>query len=266
MTDSWRLIDSEPCKATFNMSLDEAIAAVVRRGDAPPTLRLYEWEMPSVSIGCFQRIKDVDLTYCTERNIPIVRRPTGGRGILHNREITYSFSVKTTHQLFSKGLHDSYRKIGTAFSLALSKVGLSPEVILHRVSLRTSTNNSRSPLCFKSISYGEVTIKHRKIIGSAQKRWFDGLLQQGSLPYQINKYEIAKVFRLEPVEVGEKIIGLKEILPDLKLKDLKEAIRVSFEENFDIQLIPSAPSQEEVSLAEELEAKKYLSPYWNYKR
>lgn len=265
MSDSWRIIDSGACKATFNMSLDEAIAIVLRKGNAPPTLRFYGWDVPSISIGCFQRIDDINVGYCFEKTIPIVRRPTGGRAVLHNHEITYSFSAKTTHRLFSKGLLDSYKKISTALSLALSQVGLSPKITQHREILHPSPSNSRSPLCFESNSYGEITIDHMKVIGSAQKRWPDSFLQQGSLPYSINKEEITRIFRFESSKVREKIKGLKEIIPDLDLEDLKKVIKESFEETFDICLIPSLPSHEEVSLAEELEFQKYLSPQWNFK-
>jgi len=242
------------------MAIDEAIAISVRKGDVPPTLRLYGWDVPSVSIGCFQKIRDINVEYCGEKNIPIVRRPTGGRAILHYQDITYSFSTKTDFGLFSKGLFDSYKKISYAFVLALSDLGLVSELKLQK------EHNSKSPLCFQSISYGEVTIKNKKIIGSAQKRWLDSLLQQGSLPLTTDMNEMAKVFRFEAFEGVNKIIGLKEILPDLKLKDLKDYIRISFEETFDVKLTPSYPSHEELSLAEELEVKKYLAPEWNFQR
>ena len=261
MEDNWRFIDIGSCSASYNMALDEAIATTVRKGSSPPTLRLYGWNVPSVSIGYFQKVRDIDFDYCIEKSIPIVRRPTGGRAILHNNEITYSFSVKTGDGIFSKGLLDSYRRISAAFVLALSKIGLSPELKLIRETRRT-----KSPLCFKSVSYGEITIDNKKIIGSAQKRWSDGLLQQGSIPCIIDRDEMAKVFRLQSSVVVENIIGLQEILYSLNHKDLKNAIRVSFEEIFNMKLIPSPLSREEISLAEELEVKKYLSPHWNFMR
>lgn len=267
MIDIWRVIDSGPCRSSYNMALDEAIAMAVKKGNSPPTLRIYEWDIPSVSIGYFQRMSDIDIEYCKERGIPIVRRPTGGRAILHSHEITYSFSIKTEDGVFSKGLLDSYKKISKALGLALSKIGLTPELKLVRETRYSSeTFHQRNPLCFQSTSYGEITVNNRKVLGSAQKRWADGLLQQGSIPYIIDKGEIAKVFRLESPEIGEKIIGLKEILLLLNLEELKNAIRVSFEETFCIKLISSPLSQEEVSLAGELEIKKYLSPLWNFQR
>lgn len=261
MADTWRFIDTGACRASYNMAMDKAIATAVKRGNSPPTLRLYEWDIPSVSIGYFQRMSDINIDYCRERSIPIVRRPTGGRAILHNHEITYSFSVKTEYGAFSKGLLDSYKKISRAFGLALSKIGLASELKLQK-----EPHRNRSPLCFQSTSYGEITINSKKVIGSAQKRWTDGLLQQGSIPFIIDEDEIAKVFRLKSSEIGKKFTGLKKILSNLNIESFKDAIRISFEETFDTRLILSSPSQDEISLAEELEIKKYSSPQWNFQR
>ena len=115
MTETWRFIDSGPCGAAYNMAFDEAIAVTVRNGRAHPTLRLYGWDLPSVTIGYFQKIGDIDTAYCFRNNIPVIRRPTGGRAILHGNEITYSFSAKTRTGLFSKSLLDSYKTISRAF-------------------------------------------------------------------------------------------------------------------------------------------------------
>lgn len=268
MSDKWRFIDSGSCSAHYNMALDEAIAISVRKGGSPPTLRLYGWDIPSVSIGYSQKISDIDSNYCKKKGIPIVRRLTGGRAILHNNEITYSFSTRTDNELFSKGLRDSYRKISKAFIIFLSKIGLSPEVRLSR-NIRYSspiTRHSRSTLCFESVSYGEITINNKKITGSAQKRWTDGLLQQGSIPISIDRDEMVKVFRLQSPVVVENIIGLQEIIYHFNKADLENIIKVSFEEAFNTPLITSYPSQEEISLAKELEVRKYLSPQWNFMR
>lgn len=265
MTDYWRYIDSGLCSASYNMALDEAISISVRKGVSPPTLRLYGWNIPSVSIGYSQKISDIDFDYCKKKGIPIVRRVTGGRAILHSNEITYSFSVKTDDGLFSKGLRDSYKKISIAFVIFLSKIGLSPEVRLLRDIRHSSpiTRHSKSPLCFESISYGEITVNNKKIIGSAQKRWTDGLLQQGSIPISIDRDEIAKIFRLKSFG-GEKITGLGEILYNFNYEELKNIIMISFEEAFGKKLLSLPLSTEETSLTLELESEKYISPDWNF--
>jgi lipoate-protein ligase A len=250
------------------MAFDEAIAFTVRRDAAPPTLRIYGWNVPSVSIGYFQRTGDMDIGYCLENHIPVVRRPTGGRAILHGNDMTYSFSVKTTSGLFSRGLFDSYEKISAALCLALRKTGLSPELKLMREMKHPSpaSVHPRNPFCFESISFGEVAINGKKIVGSAQKRWTDGLLQQGSMPFLIDRDGITKIFRLNLHETREPAICLNELSPDLNYNGLKEAVRISFEETFDHSLSVSSLSKEEISFAQELETQKYLSHEWTFRR
>jgi lipoyl(octanoyl) transferase len=269
MSHAWRLIDTGSCNAAYNMALDEAIALAVRQDLSPPTLRIYGWDQRSVSIGYFQRSGDIDIGYCRENNILIVRRPTGGRAVLHNDEITYSFSVKTRTGFFSKGLLDSYKKISTALALALSKVGLSPQSKIKGKNPNTKIPHSIShnPLCFQSISYGEISVDNIKVIGSAQKRWADGLLQQGSIPLTADGNESLKLFQRNIVHMRkEPLIGLKQIVPGLSRDELKNAMRISFEETFQVTLIRSSPSQEEISLARELEAQKYLADAWTFRR
>src|SRR5512135_1825792 len=132
MERPWRLIYSGPCGASYNMALDEAVATLLRKNGFPPTLRLYGWDRSSLSLGCFQKTSDVDIDYCKTNNIPIVRRPTGGRAILHGDELTYSFSARTDEGPFSKGLLDSYKKISAAFHLAFRKIGICTERKLKR--------------------------------------------------------------------------------------------------------------------------------------
>jgi lipoyl(octanoyl) transferase len=268
MSDTWRFIDSGPCGASYNMALDEAVAVAVRADNARPTLRFYEWDLPSVSIGCFQKIGDIDTEYCRQCKIPFVRRPTGGRAILHGDEITYSFSVKTKHGLFSRGLLDSYKKISAAFEKAFLKIGLAPELKLPKDNRHTLTEDMRkSPLCFQSVSYGEISVMSGKIIGSAQKRWPDGLLQQGSIPFSPDREKTGRVFGIEPSSgSNNELCGLKDIISDLNPGVLKEAIRASFEEIFDVSFVMSTPSKEEVSLAHELESLKYSSSHWTFHR
>lgn len=264
MEKTWRLIDSGPCRASYNMALDEAIAAHVRKGDASPTLRLYVWDRPSLSLGCFQKVSDINIEYCTANKIPIVRRPTGGRAILHDNELTYSFSVRTDHDAFSKGLLDSYRKISAAFALAFKKAGINAETKRQREKGRVL---AKSPFCFQSSSFGEILIDNRKVVGSAQKRWNDGLLQQGSIPYLYNGEAMRNIFRAEKTSsLRDCMIGLKEVLTGFKEDEFKKQISASFEETFGIRLVPARPSQDEVLLAQDLEEKKYLQRLWNFRQ
>jgi len=255
MKTQWRLIDSGHCSASFNMALDEAIAIYVRKGSSSPTLRLYGWDKPSLSLGHFQKTSEINLGYCASSNIPIVRRPTGGRAVLHNKELTYSFSVRTDEGLFSKGLLDSYKKISEAFVLAFKKAGLQAVSKEKRVK---GSVLSRSPMCFKTSSFGEIMIDNKKIVGSAQKRWVDGLLQQGCIPFLFNANLMRNIFGHDGISsIKNYMTGLKELLPDFNEDDLKKNISEAFKEIFGVSFVPACPSPEEFLLAEELELRKY---------
>jgi lipoyl(octanoyl) transferase len=269
MGNSWRIIDAGLCTAAFNMAIDEAIAIEVRRHISPPTLRIYSWQQRAVSIGHFQRAGDLDLGYCLKNDIQIVRRPTGGRAVYHNDEITYSFSVQTGTGIFSHGLFDSYKKISVALALALSKCGLSPQSRTRKPNPKFRVQNSKlyNPLCFQSVSYGEISVDKIKVIGSAQKRWADGLLQQGSIPFTVDENEIMELFQINRGPMSkEPLIGLKQISSSLSHDELKYAMRNAFEETFQIEFVNSAPSQKEIVLAQELEEQKYLNDAWTFRR
>ncbi len=264
MIRQWRLIDSGPCRAAYNMALDEAIALSVRRQLSPPTLRFYGWNRASLSLGAFQRSAGLNLAFCRTKGIPVVRRPTGGRAILHGEELTYSFSVRTDLPPFAKGLFESYRSISTAFIRGLGKLGICAEAKKQKERGRTLTG---SPLCFQSSSYGEILIENRKIVGSAQKRWQEGLLQQGSIPYAYDTETMQQVFGIaESARVHEGMTSLRNVMPDIDDTALKRAVAAAFEEVFGISLPTSHPSPEESRLAGELEEQKYLRESWNLRR
>ncbi|HKN18395.1 MAG TPA: biotin/lipoate A/B protein ligase family protein [Dissulfurispiraceae bacterium] len=256
---TWRFIESGICAAAYNMALDEAIAATVRNGDSPPTLRFYGWRQPSVSLGAFQKITDIDTSYCAAHELHVVRRPTGGRGLLHGEELTYSFSGRNEGP-FSQGLLGAYMKISTAFSLGLQRLGLSVEMKTRR---ERGSNLGRSPLCFQATSYGELTINGKKLMGSAQKRWADGFLQQGSIPYSMDYAALAAVFpalrqRIPPGYDG--IACLNDLVPDFGPQVFKVYIKESFETLFGVSLLESLPTDQEAAQAHLLSAEKYQQP------
>ena len=257
--ETWRLIDSGKCDAAYNMALDEAIATYVRRGRSKPTLRLYGWESPSVSLGSFQKISDINSDYCAANEVVLVRRPTGGRAILHGDELTYSFCSRN-NKAFSHGLLETYRRLSIAFASALDMLGLKVEMKTERESGRELT---RSPLCFRSASYGEISIDAKKLVGSAQKRWLDGFLQQGSIPYSIDHEKLESVFISDGAEeAAGKLVGLRELVLDFSHDEFREGLVQSFERNFDVTFVVSHPSVQEEELARQLSSEKYLDPRW----
>lgn len=251
---SWRLINSGPADAAFNMALDESIAQSVRSSTQPPTLRIYGWIRQSVSIGAFQKISDISIEYCRAKKIPIVRRPTGGRAILHGDELTYSFSALTEGP-FSQNLLSTYKIIGKAFFLAFQYCGLNVQM---RSTRNSGENLTKNPACFSASSLGEICIDQIKIIGSAQKRWPGAFLQQGSMPLSIDQDIAGNVFACGS-DCCSALHGLKEWLPNLDKDTLTENILRGFREVFKADLMPDHPSDLELETADHLARSKYLS-------
>jgi lipoate-protein ligase A len=264
MKTVWRFIDSGRCDAFYNMALDESLSISVRTGYSSPILRLYGWDRHAVSLGYFQKTSAVDLLYCAGRNIPVVRRPTGGRAVLHGDELTYSFSCRTDTGPFSKGLLDSYEKIGNALCLALGKIGIATETKKRREKGKVLTG---SPLCFQSSSYGEILMGGRKMIGAAQKRWEDGMLQQGAIPFVMDEGEMRQIFRIEEnADLTGHMTGVCNLVEDLDRDEFKNIVRSSFEEAFGITFLESIPTPEEEALAHDLRIRKYLRKEWNFRQ
>ncbi|MCX7913706.1 MAG: lipoate--protein ligase family protein [Thermodesulfovibrionales bacterium] len=253
MPSKWRLIDSGSCEASFNMALDDAIFRFVRDGESIPTLRFYGWKRTSITIGWFQRMDLINLLYCKERDIPIVRRPTGGKALLHQDELTYSFSALNENP-FSRGLFQTYYSLSQALIAAFKLSGI--EVELYES--KDTSADQLTPLCFRTPSYGELTFKGYKIVGSAQRRTERGFLQQSSIPFFIDSEKLKNIFNLSK-DISLKIPTIKDLAPKLTLESLKTNIFVAFERIFNVVLVPSSPTEEELALAERLAYTKYKS-------
>jgi lipoate-protein ligase A len=239
------------------MALDEALAREAQR----PVLRFYGWARPSVSIGCFQDADEVNLEYLLSEGMPLVRRLTGGRGILHGHELTYSFSAPVAG-IFKGGLRESYSLLGKAFAGAFKALGLEPEISRSK----RLSGRSRSPLCFESASLGEIKLGGRKVFGSAQKRWPGRFMQQGSIPFRIELSELLRVFRSGGgPNVEDSMTGLLDEAPSLDPDVLKGAIVSAFKDGFGIEFDESASTSSEEDLAREL-GLRYRSPDWNLRR
>jgi len=260
--DFIRLISDKASHAFYNMSLDEAISESVRKKLSPPTLRLYEWDRPSLSIGYFQKIADVDVDYCSRNNYPVVRRLTGGRAILHDAELTYSFSSLTDSSMFRDNLMDNYKLISSALVSGLKLCGINAKMSLKR----KRNTNLKNPACFKSVSFGEITAEDRKIIGSAQKRYKDGFLQHGSVILSFNAEELCSALGHSDSDKFNDIGAITDHNPNVSAETLRSSFKKSFERALKVKVITDMPSKYELKLARKLEETKYATREWNYRR
>lgn len=257
----WRLIDDVHRGAFYNMALDEAIQRAVSKALSPPTLRLYQWSAPSISLGYFQNISDINTDYCREKGYPVVRRTTGGMAILHDSELTYSFSARTETEPFRGGLMQNYLILSNALVLALRKLSIDAKLSV------VKNRRQRNSMCFKTTSFGEITVNGQKVIGSAQRRYKGSFLQQGTILMNFDRDEICRVFKNECGSDDYNGIGsVSRFTPSVSTGDVKKALKKAFEEAFSMQLVSGGPTEFELDLAEEMEEKKYSQDEWNFKR
>lgn len=248
----FRFIDSGACTAEFNMALDEAIAMSVANSSAVLTLRLYKWRQPSVSIGAFQKISDIDTNFCQIHNIPIVRRITGGKAILHDSELTYSVCGKN-EGIFSKSLFDTYMTISLALQKALNYLGVKTE--MREDKTNTLANHA---ICFNATSFAEIMYNKHKLIGSAQKRFKQSFLQHGSIPYSIDKELHLKVFGYDITDCS----CLADALNQIDEQALKHSIIRGFEDVLQLPSIQSDPTEHELNATKEIASKRYSNASW----
>jgi lipoate-protein ligase A len=146
---------------------------------AGPTLCLYTWSPPCISLGHMQSAESLlDLEACRAAGIDVVRRPTGGRAILHWQEITYAVVAGNDQARFGAGLAGSHATIGACLAAGLGALGV--EVQLSRPALDPERRLLRQP-CFASPGRAELLVDGRKLLGSAQRRTANAFLQHGSL-------------------------------------------------------------------------------------
>ena len=166
--------------AKTNMARDSGLLAACGQGDIPPTLRLYGWSEPSITIGYSQNAEaELDLDRCREMGVPVVRRPTGGRALLHYKELTYSVVAPVSLAPFRGGLKATFATVSQALLAGLSHLGIQGEINDQKPSLRPKY--TRNPACFASLNHCEITVGGKKLVGSAQKRTSRAFLQHGSI-------------------------------------------------------------------------------------
>jgi len=182
MNSEWLLEEDFERTGAHHMERDEALARECIENPAlPSVLRLYSWQPAAVSIGYQQRIESIDLDACRANGVDVVRRPTGGRAVLHKNELTYAVITRAEP---ADGLYAVHNRIVKALVLSLSSLPSAAKIPAPLfVTPRSATGQKTSlPIaCFASAARHEVTWRGKKVIGSAQRRFGEVVLQHGSI-------------------------------------------------------------------------------------
>ena len=276
MTDSitysiadWRLLHTGLADGATNMAIDEAILWAVAEGKSLPTLRFYGWQPPCLSIGYSQSMEgEVDVDRCREAGIGLVRRPTGGRAILHADELTYSVVAPQAEPRVAGGVVESYRRLSAGLVAGLRSLGLAVAQV------ETADDKGESAACFDAPSSYEITLGGKKLVGSAQVRKKGVVLQHGSLPLE---GDIARIFDFLKVSSEERREELKHELraraTSLELamghsvlfEEVARHLAAGFAQALNLRLIPGQLSERELALVEKLRREKYTAREWNFR-
>lgn len=178
-SEIWRLIFSQPAPGAANMAIDQAIMDGVAHENSAPTLRFYAWDPPCLSLGYAQPPTDVNMPELHRHQWDLIRRPTGGRAILHTDELTYSIVAPADHRLMRGGVLASYRRLRRGLSIGLQLLGATLDTVSKP---NVSEDGEPNLVCFEVPSAYEITVAGRKIVGSAQVRRRGAVLQHGTLP------------------------------------------------------------------------------------
>jgi lipoyl(octanoyl) transferase len=273
----WRFIDSGHCSPSFNMALDEALLDWHSEGKIPPVIRFYGWNPATLSIGYFQKVeKEINLEAVGQYQLGFVRRPTGGRGVLHEDELTYSVIVSEEYPNMPKTVTEAYRVISEGILKGFQHLGLDayfaePKTIEERNALK----NPRSSVCFDAPSWYELVVEGRKVAGSAQTRQKGVILQHGSILLDLDEEKLFSLFKYPNERVKErmkrafksKAVAINEISPrKISLEEAKKAFYRGFAEGLEVDLEPYVLTSEELAYVQKLAVERYESDEWNFKR
>lgn len=275
-TRPWRLIIEEsPRSGAANMAVDEAIAEAAATGAAPPTLRFYRWQLPTVSLGRHQKLADVDEAQIAAHGYDLVRRATGGRAILHTDELTYSVAGPIEDPRMAGGVMDAYLRFSNGLLSGLEALGLAAETAPGR----QRAARDLSAACFEAPSAYEITAGGLKLMGSAQSRRKGYLLQHGSLPLWGDITRLVEVLALPCAdkarlrqELPRKAITLADALgapPDserLAFPRVAAAMADGFASALGLLLEPGALMAGELRRSAELIRTRYADPVWTRQR
>lgn len=239
IANEWRLILDRPQSGGVNMAVDAALVTNVESGrSSTPVLRIYGWSEPTVSIGRHQ-----DAAAFEGCGLPVVRRVTGGRAVIHGAELTYSIVSPSEHPLFREGIIGAYRVISNCIIGALGKAGVKAD--LAAPAKKTAPAEKAKAACFYSPSRYEVTVGNRKLVGSAQRRFRTAFLQHGSILFTVDRGLHETVFgRQAAAELMARMTGLSEHA-DVDITGFSNILVQGFESGLSAAFTPSRLSEAE---------------------
>jgi lipoate-protein ligase A len=261
---TWRLLNSGLADGATNMAIDEAISRSVAAGLVPPTLRFFGWQPACLSLGQAQAADEVDREACRAAEVDVVRRPTGGRAILHTDELTYSVIAPESEPRVSGSLVESYRRLSEGLLAGLLQLG----VPTRQVERADGHDRDQGPVCFEVPSNYEIVFGGKKLVGSAQMRKAGVVLQHGTIPLygdiaRISDYLIS---RPDPDRVRSRATTVEAAIG--RVIDFEAAghgMAEGFARALNLDLQAAELIQAEQDWTAELRRDKFAADEWTYR-
>ena len=268
----WRVIIHPPLDGYLNMAIDELLFEEARIGERPPTLRFYQWEGDWVSIGYFQRPeRALNVEKANELGVSWVRRPTGGKAVVHSEDLTYTLAAGDARGWGWPALKETYRQVACAIASGFKQVGLPvdvPKAAERSVDKPNTFVDGVAPVpCFAVASDYEITVGGKKLVGSAQYRSGDAFLQHGSIPltnYNRNLAEEVLTSGQRNSNLNSRYTTIEEAAGGrLGSEDVLQALKEGFSQMFEVDFDEEELSQRQMEAAGGLARGKYATLVWN---
>ncbi len=223
----WRWIETGPTDGASHMAVDQALLENVSESQLP-TMRVYSWKPACISLGIHQSSEHIDLDRCRKDGLSVVRRPTGGRAVLHDDEVTYSVVFPEGTPIFLRSLSEIYDLINRGLLRGIKQLGVPAELEKRSLNIRNHYKSKLSTSCFSAAAKFEIVVQGKKMVGSAQRRTASGVLQHGSILLGQGQFALPDYFKGISVKEKSELI---RILRDRQIS-IKEVLErdVSFEE------------------------------------
>ncbi|MCC3667538.1 lipoate--protein ligase family protein [Staphylococcus epidermidis] len=276
MTEKWNFINTGSKNPYYNMAMDEALLNFVSRGEIDPVIRFYTWNPATLSIGYFQRLqKEIDIDKVKEKGYGLVRRQTGGRGVLHDKELTYSVIVPESHPNMPSTVTEAYKIISQGLLEGFKNLGFETYFAIPRSKEeRDKLKQPRSSVCFDAPSWYELVVEGRKIAGSAQTRQKGVILQHGSILQDIDIDDLFDMFKFKNERLKakmkenfvQKAVAINDISNQhITLNEMENAFEAGFKKGLNIDFKPLELTEKQLEEVQELED-KYRSEAWMYRK